>query len=188
MSANVAIINLNWDLTCLESIAQSQRWILSAMQKHGQDLVSMLWRILGNEQDVCDAYQQTFLQMAHRSDHTKPDNIKAYLFKTSANIAVSMLRYKKSQMKLIQHAASEKKFDFNVNHEQFLDSQYLQEKLRMAISKLPEYLREVIILRELGELSYAEVARILGIKSATARVYRFKAFSLLSEWMAKDIE
>jgi DNA-directed RNA polymerase specialized sigma24 family protein len=25
----------------------------------------MLWRILGNEQDVCDAYQDTFLQLAH---------------------------------------------------------------------------------------------------------------------------
>jgi DNA-directed RNA polymerase specialized sigma24 family protein len=25
----------------------------------------MLWRILGNEQDVCDAYQDTFLKLAH---------------------------------------------------------------------------------------------------------------------------
>ena len=52
------------DLTQVDAVARSQRWVLTAMQHHGAALVGMLWRILGNEQDVCDAYQETFLRLA----------------------------------------------------------------------------------------------------------------------------
>ena len=56
---------LIWDFAVSETVDKSQQWILSTMQQHGPELVTMLWRILGNEQDVCDAYQSTFLQLAH---------------------------------------------------------------------------------------------------------------------------
>src|SRR4030043_1637668 len=77
-----------------ETVDQSQRWILSAMHRYGQELVTMLWRILGNEQDVCDAYQSTFLQLAHCQNGQKPEHIKAYIFRTAGNVAVSMLRHR----------------------------------------------------------------------------------------------
>ena len=54
-----------WDFVGTESLAHNQRWVLSAMNKYGQELITMLWRILGNEQDVCDAYQDVFLQLSH---------------------------------------------------------------------------------------------------------------------------
>ena len=75
MSSN-AVIGLRWDLAAASSVEKSQQWVLSAMQKRGPALISMLWRILGNEQDVCDAYQQTFLQLAHYPEMKKPDNIQ----------------------------------------------------------------------------------------------------------------
>lgn len=59
-------------MAAADSVAVSQRWVLAAMQKHGPSLVAMLWRILGNEQDVCDAYQDTFVQLAHSRDGQVP--------------------------------------------------------------------------------------------------------------------
>lgn len=67
-----------------------------------------------------------------------------------------------------------------------LDSKYLQETLRDCMAQLPEYLRNVITLRDLAELSYAEIGRILGITAGTARVYRCKAIQLLAVWMGKE--
>ena len=99
MSTNSAIFGLSWDFAAVRSADQSQRWVLSAMQNHGPGLVTMLWRILGNEQDLCDAYQQTFLQLAHYEGRQKPDNVQAYLFRTAANTAISMLRQKKVRLK-----------------------------------------------------------------------------------------
>ncbi len=65
-----------------------------------------------------------------------------------------------------------------------LDARLLQDKLRAAIAKLPNYLTDVVVLRDLAELSYEQVSNILGISAPTARVYRSKAITLLAAIMA----
>jgi len=177
---------LLWDFAVTETIDESQRWILSTMQRHGQELVTMLWRILGNEQDVCDAYQNTFLQLAHYKGGQKPEYIRAYIFRVASNVAISMLRRRISEQKRVSVAVVPKKDVSSPANE--LDSKYLQETLRRCIARLPEHLRNVITLRELAELSYGQIARILGISAATARVYRYKAVQLLAVWMSKEKE
>jgi len=174
---------LIWDFTISGTVDESQRWILSAMQRYGQELVTMLWRMLGNEQDVCDAYQNTFLQLAHCEGRQKPEHIKAYIFRTAGNVAVSMLRRKVAERKRLSKAAVTRKSVSSPANE--LDSKYLQENLRCCIAELPEHLRNVITLRDLAELPYNQIGRILGISSATARVYRCKAVQLLAAWMSK---
>ena len=175
-----------WDFIGSESIAEDQRWILSTMQKHGQELVTVLWRILGNEQDVCDAYQDTFLQLAHYEGGRKPDYIRAYIFRVANNVAISMLRRRIAERKRISCSAAVRTEVHSPLKE--LDSKYLQEALRDCVAQLPEYLRNVITLRDLAELSYAEIGRILGITTGTARVYRCKAIQLLAVWMGKEEE
>jgi RNA polymerase sigma factor (sigma-70 family) len=175
---------LLWELAAVgESAEVSQQWILSAMQKQGPALVSILWRILGNEQDVCDAYQDTFLKLAHQNFGRKPDNVKAYLFRTASNIAISMLRRRKHHDDACRHLvslnSSPKQSDLIAD----LDLKELQENIRCHIARLPEYLRNVVVLRDLGELSYQEIARILGISSSTARVYRCRAIQILAVMM-----
>jgi RNA polymerase sigma-70 factor (ECF subfamily) len=173
-----------WDFAFPETIAESQRWILSAMQKYGQELVTILWRILGNEQDVCDAYQDTFLQLAHYEGGRKPDYIKAYIFRVANNIAISMLRRRIAERNRLSRPVTIRNNESSPATE--FDSKYLQETLRCCIAKLPEHLRNVVTLRDLGELSYAQISRILGISEGTARVYRCKAIQLLSVWMGKE--
>lgn len=173
-----------WDYAASESVVESQRWILSTMQKYGQELVTMLWRILGNEQDVCDAYQNTFLQLAHFEGGQKPEYVKAYVFRVANNVAVSMLRRRIAERNRLPMSVTAGKTISSPIKE--LDSKYLQETLRNCIAQLPEHLRNVITLRDLAELSYAQIGRILGISAATARVYRCKAVQLLAVWMSKE--
>lgn len=168
---------LIWDSVIPESLTGTQRWLLSAMERHGQELVTMLWRILGNEQDVCDAYQDTFLKLAHYQGGQKPDHIKAYVFRSASNIAISMLRRRiieRKNLLALTPPANE------------LDAKCLQESLRYNIAKLPDHLRSVVTLHDLAELSYAQVGKILGITESTAKVYRWKAVQLLAVWMNKE--
>ena len=160
----------------------SQQWVLSAMQKHGQGLIAMLWRILGNEQDVCDAYQDTFLQLAHYKNNSKPEHIKAYVFRTAGNVAITMLRRRRIEAKSMTAIAQ----NVAADHAAELDADYLRQNLRSAIAHLPDYLRSVVIFRDLAELPYIQVGKILGISAATARVYRHKAIHLLSVWMKEE--
>jgi RNA polymerase sigma factor (sigma-70 family) len=173
-----------WDIAAAQSIAGEQRWVLSAIQKNGRELVNMLWRILGNEQDVCDAYQDTFLQLAHFEGGRKPSNIKAYLFRTANNVAISMLRRKTAERNKIEKSAADKTEEFSPVKD--LDSKLLQEILRQYIAELPEHLRSVLVMHDFAELSYRQIGSILNISMGTARVYRCKAVQLLAFWMSKE--
>ena len=172
---------ISWELT--GSVEQSQQWVLSAMSAHGPVLVTMLWRILGNEQDVCDAYQDTFLNLAHYRHGTKPGNIKAYLFRTAGNIAITMLRRKQIELRYTNELKADIKNVGQKDHVKDFDAAQLRESLREHIARLPEELREVIVLRDLAQMPYHQVAGMLGITVASARVYRWRAIQLLSVWM-----
>ncbi|MGA2916721.1 MAG: RNA polymerase sigma factor [Sedimentisphaerales bacterium] len=174
---------LLWDFALPESLVASQKWVLGTMQSCGPELITMLWRILGNEQDVCDAYQDTFLRLAHCENGIKPRNIKAYLFRSASNTAISILRRRLIERKNLPEIAAVQKTETTADD---LDSNNLQQQLRCNIARLPEYLRQVITLHDLAEFSYAQAAKILGITETSARVYRHKAIQLLAVWMNKE--
>jgi len=197
MAGEAVSYKLLLDFAVCETVDESQQWILSAMQHYGQELVTMLWRILGDEQDVCDAYQNTFLQLAHCKSGRKPEHIKAYIFRAASNMAISMLRRRTAEKKRLSATAGEDvrgtsfcdgSHDGDASPDNELDCKYLMGTLRCYIARLPEHLRNVVALRDLAELSYAQVGRMLGISAATARVYRCKALQLLAVWMSKKRE
>jgi RNA polymerase sigma factor (sigma-70 family) len=168
----------------LDLIDQSQKWVLSSMEKYGSDLVTLLWRMLGNEQDVCDVYQTTFLRLAHIEKEQKPKHIKAYLFRTASNTAISLFRTRASEKKRITQASCDVMLPPTPDQE--ISQKQLVDTLRTYISQLPSHLRDVVALRDLAELPYGQVARVLGITPGTARVYRCKAVTLLAAWMNKN--
>jgi len=197
MTDNTVSCGLVWDLVVSQSVDQSQRWVLTTMQRHGGELVTMLWRILGNEQDVCDAYQSTFLRLAHCEAGKRPKHTKAYVFRTASNVAVSMLRRKMAERNRLAAAADAGTTTVKVQdtgnprgNEASVDGDLhtkdLQDNLRLCIARLPEHLRNVVTLRDLAELPYRQVGKVLGISAATARVYRCKAIRLLALWMNRE--
>ena len=187
MSSNTAATDtygLIWDFTIPKSVTGTQKWILSAMQTHGRQIVTMLWRILADEQDVCDAYQTTFLKLAHIRDF-RPKNAKSYVFRTANNTAITILRRRIIEKKHLPNAAKPITQTTPVKE---LNAKQLQEDLREHITRLPDQLRSVVVLRDLAELSYSQTAKILGITERTARVYRCKAIQQLAVWMNRKEE
>jgi len=162
----------------------SQQWVLVAMQQHGPQLLTMLWRMLGNEQDVCDVYQSSFLHLAHVQNGREPRNVKAYVFRTASNIAISMMRSRAAEKRTLEGTASSQRTVRSPEHE--LDQEYMMENLRLHMGQLPDHLRQVVVLRDLADLSYGQIARIMGISMASARVYRCKAIQLLAVWMGSE--
>ncbi|HET9338395.1 MAG TPA: sigma-70 family RNA polymerase sigma factor [Casimicrobiaceae bacterium] len=62
------------------------------------------------------------------------------------------------------------------------------ESLRRAIAALPPHYRDVLVLVELAERSYAEVAGICGLELNTVRSRLFRARALLARCLALDAE
>lgn len=178
-------LSLVWNKAVL-GVQAEQAWVLSAMQAHGPSLVALLWRILGNEQDVCDAYQDTFVHLIQINNGHEPRHIKAYVFRTATHVAVNILRRKKSFQKACEELSCRQSEAAASATD--LDAANLSDRLRQFIMRLPEHQRDVILLRDLGELSYQQVAQTLGISPGSARVFRCRAVQLLARWMARDCE
>lgn len=187
MSMDTGILSQLWQGTLSESVPASQQWVLGSMQQYGPGLVTMLWRMLGDEHDVCDVYQDTFLHLAHAfADRPKPQHVRAYLYKTAMNVAISIIRRKRIERQHTKTLSQQTSDSFQVDYARELDVPVEQRQLRQAIGELPDYLADVILLRDLGQLPYAEVASILGISPAAARVYRHKAIGLLAARLSRE--
>ncbi len=175
-------IELMLTLPEIADVAADQRWVLTAMAKHGQVLVQILWRVLGNESDVCDAYQETFLKLAGVQSVPENSKVRAYLLRTGTNAAIDIIRKQRNNNKLSSDLKRVKPESYSVQDSD-LDMQHLMGQLRIGLASLPENLQQVITLRDLGEMTYSQVAEVLGITVETARVYRRRAIIMLAEIM-----
>ena len=103
-----------------------------------------------------------------------------------SNTAISLLRTRASEKKRITQASCDNVPQSTPDHE--ISQKQLVDTLRAYVAQLPKHLQDVVALRDLAELPYSQVARVLGITPGTARVYRCKAVTLLAAWMNKKDE
>lgn len=145
----------------------------------------MLWKLLGNEQDVLDAYQDCWCSLAALAQPEGLRSARAFAYRTATNIAIEMIRRKARRRDhwgdVVQSRTRETQPVEGVPPGGELPGEDPPVDLRGAIARLPQHLQNVIVLRDLGRLSYKEVAKILGIEGGTARVYRRQAVVRLAE-------
>lgn len=168
-------------------VAENQRWIIKLLQCHGHAILTALWRILGSEQDVQDVYQTAVCHLAARGEHGATFNLPGYFYRTAINTAIELLRSRqrqKSHWPQLYRTMSDRPSQLTGG--EVCDLRESIERLRKAICQLPKHLQEVIILRDLAQLPYRQVARMLGIRSGTARIYRRQAVLRLADLLVGE--
>ena len=178
------------ELTSAE-VADNQQWILKLMLKNGPMILSALWRMLGAEQDVMDAYQTAVCRLTERGKYAVGSNQGGYFYRTAMNAGIEILRKRKNRREQWPAVVeAQKSRDLNRTETQSAETAYNQklilEQTRQAIAHLPPHLRNVIILRDLTELSYQQVAKTLGITVGTARLYRRQAVIRLADLIGRE--
>lgn len=160
-------------------------WVGRLMQREGPGILGMLWRILGCEQDVMDAYQDCFCKLASCEGRTHVVRAKAYAYRTASNIAIEMIRTRRRHAAHRQAIVAGTQVACADPAAPQLPADERFPRLREAVTSLPAHLRNVVVLRDLSRMSYRDVARTLGIDPATARVYRRHAIVKLGELLGK---
>lgn len=163
---------------------QAYAWIVRIIETEGPAILRMLWRILGSEADVMDAYQDCFCKLAARKSEKDLTNAKAYAYRTATNIAIEMIRGRSRRRAHLPAVAAEQVNKAHSEPVEDVDARGFAG-LREAIGRLPAHLGNVVVLRDLSRLPYEEVGRTLGIDPATARVYRRHAVVRLAELLGE---
>lgn len=166
------------------------QWLATLHADHGPCLRGVIRRIVGNEDETQDVYQDCLYHLARRCDHTVPDHGAAYAYRTATNLAVEAIRRRRRRSAhwpnvAAKHAARAEARSAP-SATDALSARRDVSRLGYALEALPPHLREVIVLRDLNQLPYRRVGQLLGIRPATARVYRRQAVVRLAEAMAED--
>ncbi|HLU26031.1 MAG TPA: sigma-70 family RNA polymerase sigma factor [Longimicrobiales bacterium] len=137
-----------------------------ALRRYWSPVVAYLLRIC-DESDVAeDVAQRTFLRLWERRSDWRPDgSLRGLLFRVARNIAISEYR-----SELARERAEAVNAAFAVDPPTPLalrESEELRDALDRAIEALPTRRREVFVLRCIHELSYREIAEIMGISTQT---------------------
>ena len=173
------------------STGRTHRWLLKAMDEQGPGVLRMLWRLLGQESDVLDAYQECWYLLARLSEPLDVRCVNAYVYRTASNVAIEMIRCRNRRrghwsavVEKYRRQSESAGTDSSAGAAGESTSDGDVDLMREMIGELPPHLRNVLVLRDLSGMSYKEVGKLLGIEPTTARVYRRQAVLKLADLMA----
>lgn len=140
-------------------------------------LHNFLYRYTHNHEDCEDLVQETFLRV-YRSRHSyqRIAKLSTWIYTIALNLAKTMYK-KKQRMKLFSIHADESDPDdreFVITDTSILQDEELHQKnsvkeLEKALFELNDDFREVIVLRDIQQLSYEEIADITGTAMGTVK-------------------
>ena len=114
-----------------------------------------------------DVVQDVFLRLMAQSP--KPENAKAWLFRSVRNAAISATRSQRRRREREQETAAGRREWFESGAEMLIDAGIAQE----ALAKLPVEQREVVVLRIWAGMTLAEAGQTIGMPvSSVHELYR----------------
>jgi RNA polymerase sigma-70 factor (ECF subfamily) len=128
-------------------------------------------RLTGNAEDAREATQGTFIQMyrkLHQVDTQRP--LGPWLYAVAVNVCRGMGRERRrSRLVPIEAFVELAAVDPAPGPERQFSAKERERHLRAGLRELPEKERAALLLREVEDLSTAEVARLLGSSETTVR-------------------
>jgi RNA polymerase sigma-70 factor (ECF subfamily) len=150
-----------------------------------------------NRTEAEDLVQETYVRALQARERLRNDsNIKGWFFAIMRNLWLNQLRKRKSNPALVEVDGQEGGSDYlpandRSSHEILIGKENARQ-VQIAIGQLSTEFREVIMLRELEELSYQQIASILDCPVGTvmSRLGRARAKlrTLLASTWGKPVD
>lgn len=166
-----------------------QRIFEEELFPHMEALKTFAYHLTYNEEDADDLVQETYLK-AHKfiENYNPGTNAKAWLFKILKNAYINEFRKKsKRPPKVDIDEVSGFKEGSTGNPSAYQDlrqdifDQSMGDEVTLALNSLPLEFRTVILLCDIENFSYEEIAKILDLPVGTVRSRLFRARNMLKE-------
>src|SRR2546423_6462923 len=143
--------------------------------RHHRGLLAFCRHMLASQEEAEDAVQQTFIS-AYRDLTTseKPIQLKPWLYTIARNRCLSVLRARREETVEALDIPTAGLSDAVLEREDL-------RRLLTDVRALPEDQRAAIVLSEIGDLSHAEIAEVVGCETVKVKALVFQARSSLVE-------
>jgi len=152
---------------------------------------------LTTETDAPDVLQETFLQAyRHLPSFRGESHFGTWLYRIAANAALmhrrASARRPSEPLDTFlprfddqgRHAATPAELQVATRADELLDHQFLADKAREVLARLPDIYRDAFVLKDLEEMTTADVARALDIEPAAVRQRVHRARLMLRGYLS----
>mgnify|MGYP001040526759 CR=1 FL=1 len=172
------------------------------LSRYQHRLYNVCLRMVGNRDDAAEVAQDTMLKVIeHIGDYNGKSAISTWMIRIAMNLSISFLRKRKLRQTVSlngthgesSHAPA---FDAVVLDsrirdtrepapDQGVEKEEMLERLREALDRLDEDFRAVLVLRDLNEMDYSQIAEVLAIPVGTVKSRLFRARVMLRQEMCR---
>ncbi len=181
------------DLALARRAAEDERAFAELVEKYSALIYTVAFRCASVPSDAADIAQETFLKAWRSLPAFRGEcALSTWLCRIAQSCACDFARVKKRQASVPLSApgtdGEEVPIDIPVTDTAALPEEETVRQaeiaaVREAIASLPEEWRVIVTMRDLGGLSYHEIADTLGIELGTVKSRLFRARSAVKEFL-----
>ena len=162
-----------------------QRAFAELVGMHKNRVWAVCLNIAGNRQDAEDAVQDTLIAAWQNLDKFRGEaRFSTWLHRVAANAALALVRKRKPQTDTVDFNDPDRPVLLDDDGTVAFDDRLaIRDQLRVALAEIPEEFRIAIVLREFGDMSYAEIAEHQGVGVQTVKSRLNRARTQLAERM-----
>ncbi len=148
-----------------------------SIDQYSDNIYRFILKNIKNVHEAEDIVQDTFEKLWIRSSEVSFEKVKSYLFTSAYHTMIDKLRKNK------RNTITDDFEPFNISHiDNYCD---LNEMLNVALNRLPEIQRSVILLRDYEGYPYNEIAEITGLNESQVKVYIYRGRLALKNYIGK---
>lgn len=164
-------------MTAVSASASLITWD-QVVAEHFTRVYRLALRLTGNPPDAEDLAQDTFVRVFGRLHDFRPQNMEGWLHRITTNLFLDrMRRRQRIRMDALADAVVERLESDEPLPDKALSDAMFEPDVEAALNTLRPEFRTVIMLCDVEQLSYEQIAEVLGIKIGTvqSRIHRGRA-------------
>jgi RNA polymerase sigma-70 factor (ECF subfamily) len=143
------------------------------VRQHWRKVFNVAYKFVGRHDAAEDLAQDIFLKIFRSLDtFDRRANFQTWLISVSRNLCIDHYRSVRKERQTIDRQVSADELtpvSAEVAPDAALEQRDLAQLLRRALERLPESLRTAVVMRDIQELSYQEIADRLGLPEGTVK-------------------
>lgn len=184
------------DATLQRARRRDPEALAALVDAYGRRLYGLLFRLTGSRDTADDLLQETFLRVVRTIESYEHDGrFESWLFRIAANLARDHARRGRKRgasrsLGPLNEDSDRGGIDLPASGPAQPGAGLLhaeaRERLQRCLGRLPETDREIILLRHFAELSFREIAEMLGVPLGTALARAHRALERLRREMGAN--
>lgn len=162
------------------------------VSRYKDRIYNLAYRMFGSREEAEDIAQETFLHTFRALESFRvEERFSPWIYRIATNLCLDRLRKMKHTVASLDAPVGpesdipQQVADWSHAPEKLYELSEMRADTQEAIDGLPPKYKVVVVLRHLQDLSYDEIARVLGIPQGTVKTRLFRAREILRRKLSR---